>query len=73
MEYLKIGDTVRWRGDFGSAASQDAVVDGIEITNGGKYGKPVSKVSWSKVHDREVVVNLTNDHWAYGHQITKKK
>jgi len=69
---LKTGDTVKWRGDFGSAPSKDAVVESIEITNGGKYGKIVNEVEWREVYDRNVVVNLTNDTWAYGDQISRK-
>lgn len=69
---LKVGDTVKWRGDFGSASPKDATVESIEITNGGKYGRVVDEVEWSKVYGRNVVVNLTNDTWAYGDQISKK-
>tara|TARA_R110000823_G_scaffold283923_1_gene402079 strand:+ start:1172 stop:1390 length:219 start_codon:yes stop_codon:yes gene_type:complete len=69
---LKIGDIVKWRGDFGSAPSEDVVVEGIEITNGGKYGDEVDEIEWRKVCDRNVVVSLANDTWAYGNQISRK-
>ncbi len=69
MSKLKIGDTVKWRGGFGSEAPVLAKVEGIEITNGGKYGDPVDEVDWSKVRDRNVTVDLNNGHWAYASQI----
>ena len=71
MAKLKVGDTVLWRGGFGSDAPKKAVVEGIEITNGGKYGDAVDEVDWSKVRDRNVTVDLNNDHWAYAYQIKK--
>ena len=69
MSKLKVGDTVLWRGGFGSDAPKKAVVEGIEITNGGKYGDPVDEVDWTKVYDRNVTVDLNNGHWAYASQI----
>jgi hypothetical protein len=71
MAKLKVGDTVLWRGGFGSDAPKKAVVEGIEITNGGKYGDAVDEVEWSKVRDRNVTVDLDNDHWAYAYQIKR--
>lgn len=69
---LKIGDTVNWRGTWGKDAPQDAVVKTIEINCTAGNGTEVNSVSWSKVNDRSVVVNLDNGNWAYGNQITKK-
>ena len=46
MATLKIGDKVMWRGGFGYDEPKEAIVEGIEITNGGKYGKPVDEVDW---------------------------
>jgi len=71
MAKLKVGDTVLWRGGFGSDAPKKAVVEGIEITNGGKYGDPVDEVGWEKVYDRNVTVDLNNGHWAYASQIKR--
>ena len=70
---LKIGDTVLWRGGFGSEPARLAVVEGIEITNGGKYGDSVDEVPWSEVYDRNVTVDLENGHWAYAEQIRKNR
>jgi hypothetical protein len=71
MSKLKVGDTVLWRGGFGSDAPKKAIVEGIEITNGGKYGDPVDEVDWTKVYDRNVTVDLNNGHWAYASQIKR--
>ena len=70
---LKIGDTVRWAGAFGSQNAKDAKITGIELTRGGKYGDPVDEIEWSEVYDRNVCVDLDNGHWAYASQISKKK
>lgn len=69
MTKLKIGDKVLWRGGFGMDPAQEAIVEGIEITNGGKYGKPVDEVDWDKVYERNVVLTLENGSWAYASQI----
>ena len=71
MSKLKVGDTVLWRGGFGMDPLKKAVVEGIEITNGGKYGDPVDEVDWSKVTGRNVTVDLDNGHWAYASQIKR--
>ena len=68
---LKIGDKVWWRGGFGSEPAKLAVVEGIEITGGYKYGDSVDEVPWSEVYDRNVTVDLDNDHWAYAEQISR--
>lgn len=72
-DVLKIGDTVLWRGGFGSEPAKLAVVEEIEITGGYKYGDSVDEVPWSKVYDRNVVVSLENGHWAYAEQIRKNR
>lgn len=68
---LKIGDKVWWRGGFGSEPAKLAVVEGIEITGGYKYGEPVDEVPWVEVYDRNVTVDLDSDHWAYAEQISR--
>ncbi len=68
---LKIGDKVWWRGGFGSEPAKLAVVEGIEITGGHKYGDPVDEVPWSEVYDRNVTVDLDSEHWAYAEQISR--
>jgi hypothetical protein len=71
MEKLKIGDKVLWRGGFGIDPAQEAIIDGIEITKGGKYGKPVDEGDWDQVYGRNLVVTLENGKWAYASQISK--
>ena len=70
---LKIGDKVWWRGGFGSEPAKLATIEEIEITNGDKYGTEVDEVKWALVYDRNVVVSLDNDHWAYAYQLKKYK
>ena len=73
MSTLKIGDKVWWRGGFGGDPVKIATVESIEITRGGKYGDAVDEVPWSEVYDRNVTVDLDNDHWAYAEQIKRIK
>ena len=73
MAKLSIGDTVNWKGCFGMDAPRSAVVQGITITGGGKYGDNVNSVDWSVVYGRNVVVDLTNGRWAYAEQISECK
>jgi hypothetical protein len=70
MSTLKVGDTVMWRGGFGSEPPRKAKVVGIELCRPGqKYGEPRESVDWSKINS--VVVDLDNGHWAKGHQISR--
>ena len=69
---LRAGDTVNWRGVWGSGSEKDAVIKAIEIGCSGREGQVVNAVPWSAVNDRSVIVSLTNGRWAYGNQITPK-
>ena len=71
MSVLKIGDKVWWKGGFGGDTVKIATVESIEITRGSKYGDLVEEVEWSEVYDRNVTVDLDNDHWAYAEQIKR--
>jgi hypothetical protein len=67
---LRVGDKVGWRASWGSDKAREAVVIRIEICQiGRKEGNKVDSVPWSKVNSREVVVDLDNEHWAYGTQL----
>lgn len=68
---LKKGDKVNWRGAFGTEPIKEATVVEIELTKGGKDGIPLDEISWDEVYDRNVVVTLDNEHWAYASQISK--
>jgi len=69
---LKIGDTVRWRGCWGSDKSRNVVVEEIDVRcRGGKDGDSVQSVPWELVTRENVVVGLANGNWAYGNQINR--
>lgn len=68
--YLKVGDTVRWRGGFGSQPATFAKVVVIEATKDGEeYGDRVEQIAWEAVTRSSCVVWLDNGHWAYGNQL----
>ena len=67
---FKIGDTVMWRGAFGTDAAKPAVIESIDRTERPhtKYGEPVEEMAWQ---DRNYcLVTLDNGHWAYGSQLS---
>jgi hypothetical protein len=72
---LKIGDTVNWRGAWGTQKAENAVVESIQRGrfDGDKDGKDIESVSWSSLSkgDRRYLVTLTNGHWAWANQIDK--
>lgn len=71
MGFLKVGDTVSWRGSWGNDTPKNAKVEAIEINCIGKNGTNVEEVNWDFVNSRSVMVDLDNGHWAYGNQITE--
>lgn len=73
MSNVTVGDTVMWRGGFGSQPPETAVVRGLEITPfpDGKEGDSVNEVPWSLVDRDLVIFDLENGHWAYSSQISK--
>ena len=73
VDMLKIGDSVMWRGSWGTDAPKEVIVVGVELTRGDKYGDERSEISWDEMFDRNVVVTLNNGSWAYANQITKIK
>lgn len=70
---LKVGDPVNWKGAWGNEPTKKTEIESIEICKeGNKYGDNVDEVAWSLVKKgRQVVVNLTNGHWAYGDQLSE--
>jgi hypothetical protein len=68
---VKVGDIVKWCGGFGMFAAEDAVVEGMEITQipRDKYGINASEVDASLVRQNRVLFTLDNGHWAYSDQI----
>lgn len=76
-EILSVGDTVLWRGAFGTDPAKPAVILGIEVTAGPreKDGCPVDSVEWATVRANRAIVTLQGDgcdfeNWAYGEQIS---
>lgn len=72
QDLLKVGDMVNWSGSFGTEKHKPACVTDIEITKGDKYGYAVNSVPWLEVYGRNIVVGLSNGHWAYASQIKKR-
>jgi hypothetical protein len=69
---VAVGDTVLWRGAWGSEPAKPAVVEGIEInTRGGKDGDPVDTAPWSAMTRDNAILSLDNNHWCYGDAIDK--
>ena len=68
---LRVGDRVLWSGAWGLDAPRPARVTGIELVEPEqvKGGVPVDAVPWSAAVERDVIVDLDNGHWAYGHQL----
>ncbi len=73
MNILKVGDTVKWRGCFGSDNAENAVIESIQqgAYSGDKDGVDVDGVLWSDFTDRDYIVTLTNGFWAWAYQIDK--
>jgi len=68
---LKVGDTVTWRGCWGTALPIEVKVEGMEVTEQrrSKYGESVQAVSWDLVQQNYVLFDLDNGSWAYSDQI----
>ena len=72
MARIRVGDTVIWKGSWGSDPAKEAKVLKIErCRKGEKYGKQVDSIGEYEL-DR-AVFDLDNGHWAYGYQIQMKK
>ena len=71
MADLRVGDSVLWRGGWGSDPEKLVKVVTIQVneSNGSKYGEDVQLVGWDTVVERKVLVDLDNEHWAWGNQI----
>ena len=70
---LKIGDTINWKGSWGSDPSKKAKVTGIEVNCVSKDGDEVEVVEWGEVDSESVILSLDNDHWCYGYQVKQIK
>jgi len=70
-DILKVGDTVLWRGTYGTEPAEPAEVIGIQRDCVDKYGKAVSELPWAQATSRTVIIDLANGHWAYGNQLER--
>lgn len=69
QKVIRVGDSVSWRGSWGSQPPKLAQVIHIEKTENEreKYGYAVNEVA---VEEKNYAVfSLNNGHWAYGDQI----
>lgn len=71
MNKIKLGDTVSYRGSFGSGPIKSATVEGLTITQypREKYGKPVVEVNIDDVKANKVVFDFSDGHWCYSDQV----
>lgn len=69
MKAIKVGDSVSWRGAWGSQPAKLAKVIHIEKTENPrqKYGYAVNEIL--VIEKNHGVFSLDNGHWAYGDQI----
>jgi hypothetical protein len=71
MHKINVGDTVSWRGCWGSEDPLPAKVEKIEInTNGGKDGDSVMTAYWHEMTRENAILSLDNGHWCYGNQVS---
>lgn len=69
MKAIRVGDSVSWRGNWGTQPAKLAKVIHIEKTQNPrqKYGYTVNEISLNEKYC--AVFSLDNGHWAYGDQI----
>jgi hypothetical protein len=65
----KVGQKVKYRGDFGHGPIEVVKIEEIELCENEheKYGELVDEVDVKDL--RRCCVGLDNGHWAYGYQI----
>lgn len=68
---VKVGMKVKYRGSFGSGPIEETTIESIELCEDEheKYGVLVSEVSVKDLY--RCCLDLDNEHWAYGYQITE--
>jgi hypothetical protein len=71
---IKIGDTINYRGCFGSDRPKQAIVEHMEVTaqRRSKYGESVKEVSVDMVKENRVLFSLSDGHWCYSDQVDLK-
>jgi hypothetical protein len=71
---IKIGDTITYRGCFGSDLPKQAIVEHMEVTpqRRSKYGESVREVGVDMVKDNRVLFSMSDGHWCYSDQVDLK-
>jgi hypothetical protein len=71
---IKIGDSITYRGCFGSDRPKQAVVEHMEVTaqRRSKYGESVREVGVDMVKENRVLFSLSDGHWCYSDQVDLK-
>jgi hypothetical protein len=64
LPILQIGDRVAVATQFGSGPIVESAIIGIYAPEGA-----VPALTWERLIDRSIVVDLANGHWAYGCQL----
>ncbi len=69
METIKIGDTVTYRGGWGTDTPKQAKIKWIELCRapGQKYGTMKKEINVKSIE--HCVFGLSDGHWCYGYQI----
>lgn len=63
---LRTGDRVGVAVSFGAGPVHEQTVIGIFEND-----LPVAEVAWTRLGDRAIVVDLDDQHWAYGEQLRR--
>jgi len=68
--FITVGDKVMWQGSWGNDSPKIAEVSSIMVCDEeGENGYVVDNLEWDMVRERDVVITLSNSHWAWGFQI----
>jgi hypothetical protein len=71
MNKIKLGDTISYRGAFGSGPLKSATVEYLKLTQypREKYGEDVEEVNIDDVKANKVVFGLSDGYWCYSDQV----
>ncbi len=74
MARVKVGQTVNWKGGFGTEPVKEAKITVMTLcAKGQKFGREVKSADWDTVlgkNKMQIIVELENGHWAYGNQLS---
>jgi len=71
MKTLKVGDEVHYRGGFGTEEPQTVTINAIIVCPNEyiKDGEEVTEIEVEKIHDKNMIYDLSNQRWCRGNQI----